>query len=205
MWDEPPSLSQPSRLSDVSQGLADITAGDAGFDRSVFMDQARSAFFAVKQAIEAGELSPVAGRLGGGVLATLQGQVERLTEEHAIHHFEDLAIDGMAISRAGHGPEFDHVTVRFDARAAEYAVDEQSRRLVFGDEAVKPFIEYWTFSRQAGAGSASPAAPPTCPSCGAPIAADAGPTCRYCRATLPARQTFDWIVTAIQDPIDFQP
>lgn len=189
----------------VTQGLADITAGDAGFDRSVFMDEARATFFAVKQAVEVRDLSAVASQLGSGVLATLQGQVDQLLAQHAVHHFGDLSIDGMAISRASHGPDFDHVAVRFDARAAEYALDERSGQIVFGEQTVKPFIEYWTFSRQAGAGAGStaPPAPPTCPNCGAPIAAGAGPTCRYCGAALPARQTFAWIVTAIQDPIDF--
>jgi len=189
----------------VTQGLADITASDAGFDRSLFMDQARATFFAVKQAVEARDLSGVAGQLGGGVLATLQGQLDQLHAQHAVHHFGDLSIDGMAISSASHGPDFDHVAVRFDARAAEYALDEQSGQLVFGEQTVKAFIEYWTFSRQAGAGSPTPAAPPTCPNCGAPIAAGAGPTCRYCGTALPPRQTYTWIVTAIEDPIDFQP
>jgi predicted lipid-binding transport protein (Tim44 family) len=189
--------------SDALAGLADIAAGDAGFDRDMFLDQARAAFAAVKQAVAARDLTAVAGELGPGITSTLQAQVERLTAQHAIHRIDDLNIDGMAIARAQHTAEFDHVVVRFDARAAQYGVDELKHELVFGNQAVQPFIEYWTFTRAAGVRSATPDAPPACPNCGAPIAAGSGRTCRYCRAALPARQTVDWMVTEIQDPIDY--
>jgi predicted lipid-binding transport protein (Tim44 family) len=190
-------------VSDPIAGLADIAAVDGSFDRDMFLDQARAAFSAVKQAVAARDLTPVAGELGPGVVSTLQGQVERLIAQHAVHRIDDLSIDGMAIARADHTAEYDHLVVRFDARAAQYAVDELKNELVFGNRAVEPFIEYWTFTRAAGVASATLAAPPACPNCGAPIAAGAGPTCRYCGAALPARQTVDWMVTAIQDPIDF--
>jgi predicted lipid-binding transport protein (Tim44 family) len=190
-------------VSDPIAGLADIAAVDGSFDRDMFLDQARAAFTAVKKAVAARDLTPVAGELGPGVVSTLQGQVERLIAQHAVHRIDDLNIDGMAIARADHTAEYDHLVVRFDARAAQYAVDEVKNELVFGNRAVEPFIEYWTFTRAAGIASATPAAPPACPNCGGPIAAGAGPTCRYCGAALPARQTVDWMVTAIQDPIDF--
>jgi predicted lipid-binding transport protein (Tim44 family) len=183
--------------------LADIASGDAGFDRDMLLDQARAAFLVVKQAVAARDLTPVIGELGPGILATLQAQVERLTAQHAMHRIDDLNIDGVAIARAQHTAEFDHVVVRFDARAAQYGVDELKHDLVFGNKAVQPFIEYWTFTRAAGVHSGTPDAPPACPNCGAPIAAGAGPTCRYCRAALPPRQTVDWMVTEIQDPIDY--
>ena len=182
--------------SDPLAGLADIAAGDAGFDRDVFLDQARAAFMAVQQAVGARDLTAVAGELGPGILATLQAQVERLTAQHAIHRIDDLTIDGMAIAKAQHTAEFDHVVVRFDARAAQYGIDEVKHDLVFGNQAVQPFIEYWTFTRAAGVHSATPDAPQF-------GQAGAGPTCRYCRAALPPRLTVDWMVTEIQDPIDY--
>jgi len=43
--------------SDALAGLADIAAGDAGFDRDMFLDQARAAFAAVKQAVAARDLT----------------------------------------------------------------------------------------------------------------------------------------------------
>ncbi len=190
-------------MNDAVAGLADIAAVDGSFDRDMFLDQARAAFSAVNQAVAARDLAPVAGELGPGVLSTLRGQVDRLIAQHAVHHIDDLGIDGMAIARAMHTAEFDDVVVRFDARAAQYAVDEVTEHLIFGSRTIEPFIEYWTFTRTAGVASATPAARPACPNCGGPIAAGAGPTCRYCGAALPARQTVDWMVTAIQDPIDF--
>jgi predicted lipid-binding transport protein (Tim44 family) len=190
-------------VRDPIAGLADIAAGDGSFDRDMFLDQARAAFIAVKQAVAARDLTPVAGELGPGVVSTLQSQVELLISQRAVHRFDSLNIDGMAIARAEHTAGFDHVVVRFDARAAQYAVDEVKHELIFGGQAVEPFIEYWTFTRTAGVASGTPAAPPACPNCGAPIAAGAGPNCRYCAAALPPRQTVDWLVSAIQDPIDF--
>jgi predicted lipid-binding transport protein (Tim44 family) len=195
----------PSDAASASlAGLADIAAGDAGFDRDVFLDQARAAFMAVKQAVQTRDLTPVSGELGPGILATLQSQVDKLVAQRAVHHFDDLNIEEMGIAKAQHTEGFDHIVVRFDARAAQYAVDEVKHGMVFGNRSVEPFIEYWTFTRAAGVHSATPDAPPSCPNCGAPIAAGASATCRYCRAALPPRQTVDWTVSAIQDPIDFR-
>lgn len=194
----------PPAGPDPTLGLAAIAGADAGFDRDLFMDSARATFVAVKRAVEARDLGPVGGSLGPGVRATLQAQIDRLLEQKAVHHFENLSIDGMAIARAEHGADFDTIAVRVDARAAQFAEDEARRQLIFGSHAITPFIEFWTYTRRAGVDTGGPAAPPTCANCGAPVTAADGDSCRYCRAALPARQTIDWMVSAIQDPIDFR-
>ena len=191
-------------LSDTMLGLAAISGTDPAFDRDLFLDGARATFLSVKQAIERRDLNSIGAVVGQGLLATLQAQIDRLAEQHAVHRFENLSIDGMAIARAEHGQEFDNIAVRFDARAAQYAVDETRHQLIFGNRAIQPFIEYWTFTSRAGKRPDGPPAVPTCPSCGAPIPAGGTATCRYCRAALPPREVVGWTVTAIQDPIDFR-
>ena len=191
-------------LADTVLGLAAISGSDPSFDRDLFLDGARARFLSVKQAIERRDLNPIGGAVGQGLLATLQAQIDRLAEQHAVHRFENLSIDGMAIARAEHGEEFDNIAVRFDARAAQYAVDEARNQLIFGTRAIQPFIEYWTFTSRAGRRADGPAVAPTCPSCGAPIPPGGAATCRYCRAALPPREVVGWTVTAVQDPIDFR-
>jgi predicted lipid-binding transport protein (Tim44 family) len=189
---------------DPAADVMAIRTADAGFDQGVFMDSARQAFFAVKAAFDARDLSPIAARLAPGVLATLQSEVSQLVAGGIVHSYGGLQLDGMVLARAMHGPQFDSLVVRFDGRAAQVARDQATGRVVYGAETLTPFTEFWTFSRRAGALTGVAAPVTTCANCGAPAAASAGAQlCRYCGSPLPAPAFDDWTVTAIQDPLDF--
>ena len=182
--------------ADPAVGLGQIQAADPTFDIELFKRDAADTFLAVKQAVEARDLTPVLDRLSDRVFDELSQDVASLLARDAVQHFDGLAPTRITVAAADRGPQGDAITLGIQAVALTYLGSAD----VTGYAPGRPgaFSEFWTFSRPADATS-----PLTrrleCPTCGAPIDVDTGRICRYCRTLLPAphAQT-GWVVAAIR-------
>ncbi len=110
---------------------------------------------------------------------------------------EDLAVTEIAFAAASRSPRQEHITVRIDATAVDYEVDERDGRIVFGDRQPRPFTEYWTFQRTAGTSTPDKGLlDHTCPNCGAPAELNQVGECAYCRAAITSGR-YDWVLARI--------
>jgi predicted lipid-binding transport protein (Tim44 family) len=182
--------------ADPAVGLGQIGAADPAFDLELFKRQAVQTFLAVKQAVEARDLTDVVEELSEGVYDDLRLDVQGLLARDAVQHFDGLAPTQVVVAAADRGSQGDAITLRIQAVAMEFLGPADSGRLAAG--APGAFTEFWTFSRPLEA-TTPLARPNECPNCGAPIDVDTGRICRYCKTLLPAPHTqTGWVVAAIQ-------
>ena len=182
--------------ADPAVGLGQIEAADPAFELELFKRQAIQTFLAVKQAVEARDLTDVADDLSDRVYDDLRLDVEGLLARDAVQHFDGLAPTQVAVVAAERGAQGDAITLRIQAVAMEYLGRAGSDVLAPG--APGAFTEYWTFSR--GRDATAPVGRPNeCPNCGAPIDVDTGRICRYCKTLLPPPHAqIGWVVAAIR-------
>src|SRR2546428_508498 len=181
----------------VEAGSQALQARDPNFNAQVFIDRAQMTFFVLQNAWMARNLEPARIYLSDAIYHRWKLQVEQFVTMHKRDVLEDLAVNGCAIARVAGDANFDSITVRFDAIAAAYEVDDAGK-VVSGDRTVRPFTEYWTFIRsQAARSRVGEAAQITqCPNCGAPVSINESGICSYCKATVTSGQ-FGWVLNNI--------
>jgi predicted lipid-binding transport protein (Tim44 family) len=182
----------------VTDGIAGLRAADAGFEVDAFLTRVKTAFMALQDAWCKQNLEVGRGFLSPGAYFAWRAQLETMAAEGRRNVMEGLTVRGVEPMRVVHGRVFDDLTVRIIASAADYEVD-QTGRVVFGDRAVRPFTEEWTFQRSVGVATSDKAGTleSTCPSCGAPLALTQIGECRYCKAAVTSGK-FDWVVSRIE-------
>ena len=183
---------------DVQEQLAAIKAGDPNFTEQQFLDRAQAAFFLLQKAWQ--DRNPDEGRayMSPGLYMGWKMQVDQMTAQHRKNVLEALYIQGLHIVKAGHDDNFDTITVRVDASAKDYDVDEQTGKKLGGDSSDTPFTEYWNFTRSAGAKTlvTGGITEKKCPNCGAPLEVNETGSCKYCGAAVTSGK-FDWVLGKI--------
>jgi predicted lipid-binding transport protein (Tim44 family) len=111
---------------------------------------------------------------------------------------EDARVVTVTVANAESDAHFDAITVRVFATGLDYTLDAAGE-LVKGSKTVeRPYSEYWTLVR--GAGAAQPAA---CPNCGAALAGLAmAEICHHC-GTKVVGDDFDWVLSRIEQDESF--
>ena len=182
--------------ADPAVGLGQIQAADPAFDIELFKRRAVQTFLAVKQAIQARDLSDIVDQLSDRVFDDLLLEVQSLEARDAVEHFDGLAPRQVLVAGADRSSAGDAITLRIQAVATEYLGPAGGAGLAPGSPGA--FTEFWTFTRPFDAASPS-AHRNECPTCGAPIDIDTGRICHYCKTLLPPRQAqVGWVVAAIQ-------
>jgi hypothetical protein len=138
--------------------------------------------------------------VGDVEFARWQNRLGGLSTQHRKEVLENLNVQGMHLFAASHGLGGDDVTVRLDAVAADYLVDESTGSLVDGDRVDRRFSRYLTFERAAGTKTPEVGVLDNkCPSCGSPLALAESGECRHCGAAV-ASGHFDWVITRFETP-----
>jgi hypothetical protein len=186
---------------DPTQGLAEIQANDPGFNVEKFRERTNLAFFQLQKAWMDRNVDEGRAYMSPGLYGTWRVQVDQLVANHTINKLENLFVQGLTIVKASHDANYDEITVRIDASAMDYEVDDQTGKEKFavgGKKADRPFTEYWTFQRSAGAKTliTGGVTDKKCPNCGAPSDVNETGHCRYCNAEITSGK-FDWVLNQI--------
>jgi predicted lipid-binding transport protein (Tim44 family) len=192
--------------STLSEDMAALTAKDPNFNQQMFLDRAQAAFFALQKAWMDRNLEPARVYMSDGIYHRWKNQIDAMIAAHKKNILDNLVIGGVQIVKVQSDPNFDSITVRIDASAADYEVDETSaNKVVFGSRSDQPFTEYWTFTRSGAARTkAGEAAEVTqCPNCGAPLSINESGVCSYCKATVTSGQ-FGWVLDNITQASEWQ-
>jgi hypothetical protein len=192
--------------STLSEDLAALQAKDPNFNQQMFLDRAQAAFFALQKAWMDRNLEPARVYMSDGLYRRWKNQIDAMIAAHKKNILENLVIGGVQIVKVQSDPNFDSITTRIDASAADYEVDESNNnKVIFGSRSEQPFTEYWTFTRsgtartKAGEG----AEVNQCPNCGAPLSINESGVCSYCKATVTTGQ-FGWVLDNITQASEWQ-
>lgn len=198
------SAPMPIDQESVQEGLNAILARDPNFNPQLFLDRAQTTFFALQNAWMQRNLEPAHIYLSDGIYQRWKIQVDQMLAQHKRDVLENLVIGGCAIAQVAGDPNVDSITVRIDASAADYDVDDFNK-IVRGDRTPRPFTEYWTFvrSRAARTRAGEGAQITQCPNCGAPVQVNESGICAYCKATVTSGQ-FGWVLDNITQASEWQ-
>lgn len=192
--------------STLNDDLAALQAKDPNFNQQMFLDRAQASFFALQKAWMDRNLEPARVYMSDGIYHRWKTQIDAMIAAHKKNILDNLVIGGATIVKVQTDPNFDSITVRIDASAADYEVDETNpNKVVFGSQKEQPFTEYWTFTRSGAARTkAGEAAEVTqCPNCGAPLSINESGVCSYCKATVTSGQ-FGWVLDNITQASEWQ-
>ncbi len=182
----------------IAAGVANLRAADEKFALPAFQARAKAAFLALQDSWCRQDLDAGKAFLSPGAYFAWAAQLETLAAGQRRNVMENIEVRTVEPVQIVHGRVFDDVTVRITAAAADYEVDPAGK-IVFGDRAVRPFTEDWTFQRSVGVATLNK--PGTlenrCPSCGAPVSLNQIGECRYCKAAVTSGK-FDWVVSHIE-------
>lgn len=190
--------------STLDEDLAALQAKDPNFNQQIFLDRAQAAFFALQKAWMDRNLEPARVYLSDSIYHRWKMQVDAMLAAHKRNVLDNLVIGGIRIVKVQTDANFDSITVRIDASAADYEVDD-SGKLVYGSRQNQPFTEYWTFIRSGAARTrAGEGAEITqCPNCGAPLSINESGVCSYCKAIVTSGQ-FGWVLDNITQASEWQ-
>jgi hypothetical protein len=192
--------------STLTEDLAALQAKDPNFNQQMFLDRAQAAFFALQKAWMDRNLEPARVYMSDGIYHRWKSQIDAMIAAHKKNMLDNLVIGGVQIVKVQTDPNFDTVTVRIDASAADYEVDDTTaNKVIYGSRQNQNFTEYWTFIRSGSARTkAGEGAEVTqCPNCGAPLSINESGVCSYCKATVSSGQ-FGWVLDNITQASEWQ-
>jgi predicted lipid-binding transport protein (Tim44 family) len=178
-------------------GIAEIRAHDPAFDENVFLGQVQRLFFAVLEAWTA--LKPA---LSQGVMASLiweeqKTQIAAYGQQGWRNLLSKLSFTSAVIAGARSDLDFDTVTVRINANAADYDVNAAGA-VIRGDTNPWDWTEDWIFQRPSALTTGQPGTitSQSCPNCGASVNVDITSICPFCDAAVISGK-FGWLLTRI--------
>ena len=192
--------------STLTEDLAALQAKDPNFNQQMFLDRAQAAFFALQKAWMDRNLEPARVYMSDGIYHRWKTQIDAMIAAHKKNMLDNLVIGGVQIVKVQTDPNFDTITVRIDASAADYEVDDTTtNKVIYGSRQNQNFTEYWTFIRSGSARTkAGEGAEVTqCPNCGAPLSINESGVCSYCKAVVTSGQ-FGWVLDNITQASEWQ-
>ena len=192
--------------STLTEDLAALQAKDPNFNQQMFLDRAQAAFFALQKAWMDRNLEPARVYMSAGIYHRWKTQIDAMIAAHKKNMLDNLVIGGVQIVKVQTDPNFDTITVRIDASAADYEVDDTTtNKVIYGSRQNQNFTEYWTFIRSGSARTkAGEGAEVTqCPNCGAPLSINESGVCSYCKAVVTSGQ-FGWVLDNITQASEWQ-
>ena len=201
----PGGFAAPVATVSPEAGIAAIQQVDPAFNQEMFLERAQMAFFKLQQAWEDRNVDEARGFMADGLYTAWHAQIAQMISLRKKNILENLNIQGMHIVKALHDSSTDAISVKIDAVCADYEINEDTNKLIFGSKSDKPFTEYWTFTRAAGTKTVANGgiSAQKCPNCGAPVSLNAVGECTYCHAAV-SSGNFDWVLATIQQVNEWQ-
>ena len=200
-----PPLTAAMHHGDVGQQMVALKAKDPNFNEQVFNDRAQTTFFALQKAWMERNLEPARVYLSDAIYHRWKMQIDQMVAAQQRNMLDNLVVGGIRVVEVLTDANFDSITVRIDAAAADYKVDDRTGKMVSGSRSQQPFTEYWTFTRSGAARTkAGETAEITqCPNCGAPLTINESGVCQYCKAVVTTGQ-FGWVLDTITQASEWQ-
>jgi hypothetical protein len=143
-----------------------------------------------------GELERVRALVSAGMVDYLSYWLQAYRAQGLRNVTEQVRITHSELVKVTRDRYFDAVTVRLFATGLDYVLDAGGEVVRGSKRREREYSEYWTLIRGSGTRGA-PRSEASCPNCGAPLAATATGTCKYCEVHVTAGE-FDWVLSKIE-------
>jgi predicted lipid-binding transport protein (Tim44 family) len=197
------SFSEPSpvRVDDPSVGLAKIQLADPNFNVQIFKDKTANAFYKIQEAWEKQDMNIARPFVSDAIMQRYTTMISDMRSRNERNILENIVIGSMTIHAASADNNFDYITVKIDASAADYTLGADDT-LVSGSKSDEPFTEYWTMLRTVDTMTQADKQlkDNKCPNCGAPLEVNAIGKCNYCGAIVSSGQ-YDWVLSQIDQAV----
>ena len=187
--------------------LAELKKRDPGFSQQRFEDMASTAFFKVQEAWSKKDMAIARAFVSPALLQRFSTQIDEFKRLNRTNHMEQLTIGSLDMVEAAHDGGYDYITVRINAAAVDYTVDDKSGGIVSGSKQISAFTEYWTFLRSDAIRTEADKeliVSTHCPNCGAPISLNAVGKCDYCGSEVTSGR-FSWVLSEITQASAWRP
>jgi len=144
--------SATSSVTDPVSGLSDLRRLDPSFDERIFREQVTDIFFRVQAAWMSRDMSPVNNLFGPELFRELSADLDKMKAAGRINRLENIAIRGVEIVEVWQEQGQDYITVSVTASVLDYVTDDAGKLVEGSKTDPVKFMEYWTFTRQAGIG-----------------------------------------------------
>lgn len=190
---------------DFSVAIAAIKQKDPSFDEQNFKDKANTTFYKIQYAWEKKDMDIARAFVTDSIMQRYSVQLQGLKDKHQTNKMENMTVGSTVIAAVSGDEKFDKITVRFEASAADYTVDDATGNLVKGSKTPSHFTEYWTFlrSKAAHTDATKSLKDNKCPNCGAALEVNATGKCNYCGSVLTSGE-YDWVLSEITQKGDFE-
>jgi predicted lipid-binding transport protein (Tim44 family) len=188
-------------IDDPTTGVAKIQSADPNFNIQVFKDKTSNAFYKIQEAWSKQDMSIARPFVSDAIMQRYTTMISDMRARNERDILENIVIGSMTVQRASADNNFDYITVRIDASAADYTVDADNK-MVSGSKADEPFTEYWTMLRSVNTLTQidKQLKDNKCPNCGAPLEVNAIGKCNYCGAIV-SSGNFDWVLSQIDQNV----
>ena len=201
------SVSTAAAAANVSQQVADLKARDPAFSEQQFEDLASTAFFKIQEAWSKRDMNIAKAFISPTLFGRFESQLSGFRSEGKINKMDKLAVGSVELVEAVHDGGFDYITVKINASAADYIIDQKTQKMISGSQEPQPFTEYWTFLRSDSVKTKSGGEQiqsQHCPNCGAPLQVNAVGKCEYCGSELTSG-AFSWVLSEISQASVWKP
>ncbi|HIJ59559.1 MAG TPA: Tim44 domain-containing protein [Nitrospirae bacterium] len=145
-----PVYVSPSTNVDLQTGISHIRQLDVSFNENSFKESATDIFFKVQAAWMARNMSNVRELLTSEMYQLMSDEVQKLKQQGRINRLENIGIRNIEITEAWQEEGKDFITIEITANVLDYVTDEANRLIEGSNTEPVKFIEYWTFTRNAG-------------------------------------------------------
>lgn len=192
---------QTSMTGDPAVGLAKIQSVDPNFNVQIFKDKTANAFYKIQEAWKNQDMNIARPFVSDAIMQRYTAMISDMRSRNERNILENIVVGSMTVHSASADNNFDYITVRIDASAADYTVDADSK-LISGSKSDEPFTEYWTMLRTVDTLTQidKQLKDNKCPNCGAPLEVNASGKCNYCGAIVSSGQ-YDWVLSQIDQSV----
>ena len=191
----------------TAQELAELKARDPAFSEEAFKAMASTAFFTIQSAWSQKNMGLARSFISPTLAQRFETQLGEFRRLGRTNRMDNLAIGSMDIVETYHDGGMDYITVKINAAAGDYTVDDKTGQVVSGSKEPRSFTEFWTFLRsdqvKTTAGKAD-LVTQKCPNCGAPIQINALGKCDYCGSDVTSG-AFSWVLAEITQASAWRP
>lgn len=195
-----PTLDPSARES----AIAHLRANDPNFQELAFFKRVEVAFLKIQAAWCGQNLTAVRPFISDGVHERFTLQFAEQKAEGWRDQMDQLMIHSIAMTELHTDGQFDELSVRVEASAADYHVALADGRPLARPGPPERFAEVWSFLRRRGAITLNKAGliEGNCPNCGAAIEMNQSANCANCKALLRSGE-YDWVLSEITQEVEW--
>lgn len=194
-------ISPSSVVNDPTVGLSKIQSVDSNFNIQVFKDKTENAFYKIQEAWERQDMNIARPFVSDSIMQRYTTMISDMHSRGEQNILENIVIGSMTIYSASADNNFDYITVKIDASAADYTVNSEGQ-LISGSKSDQPFTEYWTMLRTVNTLTQADKQlkDNKCPNCGAPLQVNATGKCNFCGAIVSSGE-YDWVLSQVDQKV----